>query len=124
MQPEAERMLTTLCALLLTAAPAADPVSVPLWGEQVPGPKSADPNNVPTLTTLLAPADKATGCAVVVCPGGGYSGRATDHEGQQVADWLNRRGVHAFILKYRTVNESKVAAPLHPGPMLDVQRAI
>jgi acetyl esterase/lipase len=61
---------------------------------------------------------------VVVCPGGGYSGRATDHEGKQIADWLNARGVHAFILKYRTVGESKIDPPLEPGPMLDVQRAI
>ena len=79
---------------------------------------------MPTLTIHLADKEKANGTAVVVCPGGGYSGRATDHEGKQIADWLNARGVHAFILKYRTVGESKIPAPLHPGPMLDVQHAI
>jgi len=61
---------------------------------------------------------------VVVCPGGGYSGRATGHEGDQILVWLNDRGITAFILKYRTVGESKIDPPLEPGPMLDVQRAI
>src|SRR5262245_6467289 len=124
MPSEVRRMLTNLFALMLVTVPAADPKIVPLWGEQIPGPKSSDPGNVPTLTIHQAPSDRANGCAVVVCPGGGYSGRAVDHEGKQVAEWLNQRGVHAFVLKYRTVSESKIAAPLHPGPMLDVQRAI
>jgi acetyl esterase/lipase len=110
--------------LLLSVLVAADPAPMPLWGDKIPGPTSSDPANIPTLTARLAPADKATGAAVVVCPGGGYSGRATDHEGAQIADWLNARGVHAFILKYRTANESKVKPPIEPGPMLDVQRAI
>lgn len=108
--------------LLLAFALAADPKTVPLWGDKIPGPTSKDPKNVPTLTIHLA--EKPNGSAVVVCPGGGYSGRATDHEGKQIAEWLNARGVHAFILKYRTANESQVAPPLQPGPMLDVQRAI
>lgn len=111
--------------LLLAAVLAAEPpAEFPLWGDKIPGPTSQDPKNVPTLTPRPAPADKATGTAVVVCPGGGYSGRATDHEGKQIAEWLNERGVHAFILKYRTANESKVTPPIEPGPMLDVQRAI
>lgn len=115
-------MLST--PLLLAALLGADPADVPLWGDTIPGPTGKDSKNVPMLMVRPAPADKATGTAVVVCPGGGYSGRATDHEGTQVADWLNARGVHAFILKYRTANESQIAPPLHPGPMLDVQRAI
>jgi acetyl esterase/lipase len=113
-----------LSTLFLTVMLAADPAEVPLWGEKIPGPVSKDAKNVPTLTFRPAPEDKANGTAVVVCPGGGYSGRATDHEGKQIADWLNERGVTAVILKYRTANESQIAPPLHPGPMLDVQRAI
>jgi acetyl esterase/lipase len=111
-----------LCALLIGADPA--PTSVNLWGDKIPGPVSKDPGNVPTLTIQLAPKDSASGCGVVVCPGGGYSGRATGHEGTEIAAWLNKHGVHAFTLKYRTVGESKIPAPLEPGPMLDVQRAI
>jgi acetyl esterase/lipase len=110
--------------LLLAALLGADPVESPLWGEKIPGPTSKDPKNVPTLTVWPAPADKATGTAVVVCPGGGYSVRTTDHEGKQIAEWLTDRGITAFILKYRTVGESKIDPPLEPGPMFDVQRAI
>jgi len=98
------------------------PTTVPLWGDKIPGPTSADPANIPTLTIHVP--TKGNGTAVVVCPGGGYSGRAVGHEGKEIADWLTQRGVAAFILKYRTVNESKIKPPLEPGPMLDVQRAI
>jgi acetyl esterase/lipase len=111
--------------LLLAALLAADPADLPLWGDQkIPGPTSKDPKNIPTLTPHLVPTYSALPPAVVVCPGGGYSGRATDHEGKQIVEWLNARGVHAFVLKYRTANESQVTPPLEPGPMLDVQRAI
>jgi acetyl esterase/lipase len=112
-----------LAPLVLAALLGADPVESPVWGVKIPGPTSTDPKNVPTLTAWPAP-KKANGTAVVVIPGGGYSGRATDHEGKQIAEWLNARGVSAFVLKYRTVNESKITPPLEPGPMLDVQRAI
>ncbi len=110
--------------LLLSVLLAADPTDMPLWGDKIPGPTSSDAKNIPTLTFHPAPADKATGTAVVVCPGGGYSGRATDHEGKQIVEWLNARGVHAAVLKYRTAGESKITPPLEPGPMHDVQRAI
>src|SRR5262245_8041518 len=110
--------------ILLAMLLAAEPTPAPLWGDKIPGPTSKDEKNIPTLTAYPAAADKANGTAVVVCPGGGYSGRAIDHEGKQIAEWLNERGVHAFILKYRTAQESAITPPLHPGPMLDVQRAI
>lgn len=116
--------MTPVCLFALVLAAAPEPTPVPLWGDTIPGPTSSEKGNVPTLTAYLPAADKATGAAVVVCPGGGYSGRATGHEGKEIADWLTARGVAAFVLKYRTVNESKVKAPLQPGPMLDVQRAV
>lgn len=115
-------MTPLLCALLFAADPA--PTTINLWADKIPGPTSTDPANVPTLTIHLAPKDKAVGTAVVVCPGGGYSGRAVGHEGKDIAEWLNARGVHAFILKYRTVNEGKVPPPLELGPLFDLQQAI
>ena len=115
-------MLST--TLLLSILIAAEPKEIPLWGEKIPGPTSKDPKNVPMLTVHLAPQDKFIPVAVVVCPGGGYSGRATDHEGKQIVAWLNERGINAFVLKYRTATESQITPPLEPGPMLDVQRAI
>jgi acetyl esterase/lipase len=55
----------------------------------------------PTLTVYPADASKATGTAVIVCPGGGFYILAIKHEGRDVANWLNEKGVTVFILKYR-----------------------
>lgn len=73
----------------------------------------------PSLTYYLADKATANGTAVVVCPGGGYRGLAMDHEGKQVAEWLNARGASAFVLKYRLGPRYH-----HPSMMNDVHRAI
>jgi acetyl esterase/lipase len=45
-----------------------------------------------------------TGTAVVICPGGGYSGIAVEKEGIEIAKWFNSKGVSAFVLYYRMPN--------------------
>ncbi len=55
----------------------------------------------PTLKVYRPEKDKSVGVAIVVCPGGGYTNLAWDHEGEQVARWLNSLGVTAAVLKYR-----------------------
>jgi acetyl esterase/lipase len=55
----------------------------------------------PTLTVYRPDPGKANGSSVVVCPGGGWSILAWEHEGVDVAAWFARRGYHAFLLKYR-----------------------
>jgi acetyl esterase/lipase len=55
----------------------------------------------PSLTVYLPAKDKATGAAVVVCPGGGYERLAFDKEGHEVARWLTSVGVAGIVLKYR-----------------------
>jgi acetyl esterase/lipase len=117
-------MLSVLLSCGLALAPAADPQPESLWPNGAPSSVGDPAANQPSLTAYLPPADKAVGTAVVVCPGGGYSALALDHEGKQVADWLNARGVAAFILRYRIVVRDKRPSPLHPAPMLDVQRAV
>jgi 2-keto-4-pentenoate hydratase/acetyl esterase/lipase len=72
---------------------------------------------IPTLEVFLAPADKRNGAAVLVVPGGGMQRLAYEHEGLEVAEWLNSVGVTAFVLKYR------VPAPAFTG-MIDAQRAM
>ena len=57
----------------------------------------------PTLTAYLPDPAIATGTAVIVCPGGAYHLLAFEHEGIEVARWLNTRGIAAFMLKYRLV---------------------
>jgi len=91
----------------------------PLWTEAAPGAKGKEPGDVPAILVSRAPADKANGTAIVVCPGGGYGGLAMDHEGHQIAQWLNNHGVTAIILKYRLGPRYH-----HPIPLTDAQRAI
>jgi acetyl esterase/lipase len=75
-----------------------------------------------TLTHFPAPADKANGCAVIICPGGGYNILAWPKEGVEVAQWFNSIGVTAFVLKYRVPR--RVPDKIHWEPMQDVQRSI
>lgn len=63
--------------------------------------------SVPELTIYIPSEEKNTGKAVVVCPGGGYAGLASMHEGTMVAKWLNEQGIAAFVLKYRMPNKHK-----------------
>ncbi len=93
---------------------------VKLWADGAPDAKGTDPaRDVPTLSVFPAKPEVATGAAFVVCPGGGYGGLAIDHEGRQVAEWLNGLGVTAFVLKYRLAPAYHQPAMLH-----DVNRAI
>ena len=75
------------------------------YNEQIykPGTKDVLVYNVshPTLTVYPADPSKATGTAIIVCPGGGFYILAIAHEGTDVAHWLNAKGVTVFILKYR-----------------------
>jgi acetyl esterase/lipase len=90
-----------------------------LWPDGAPGALGIEAVDRPKITVYLAPADKATGAAVVVCPGGGYAVVAADHEGRQVAEWLNSLGVSAFVLQYRLGPRYH-----HPAPLHDAQRAL
>jgi len=89
-----------------------------LWPQGAPGALGREPTDVPTLTPYLAPKEKATGAAVVICPGGGY-GHLAEHEGRPVAEWLNTIGVTAFVLKYRLGPRYH-----HPAMLQDAARAI
>lgn len=104
-------------------APAQPSTPIPLWEGKAPYAVGDTDTDKPNLTVYRAPSDKANGTAVVVCPGGGYGGLATDHEGKQVAEFLNGLGVSAFVLKYRTANKER-PGPLYPAPLTDAQRAI
>ena len=55
----------------------------------------------PTLTAYLPKKSKATGTGVIVAPGGAFMLLSIDHEGNQVARWLQEKGIAAFVLKYR-----------------------
>jgi acetyl esterase/lipase len=77
----------------------------------------------PTLTAFIVPKEKATGTAVVICPGGSYSWLAFAKEGTRIAKWFNSFGVSAFVLKYRLPN-NKIMKNKTIGPLQDAQKAI
>lgn len=98
----------------------AEPLpAIRLWEGDAPGALGQQETDVPTLTPYLAPADKASGTAIVICPGGGYGGLAP-HEGEGYANYLTAHGVSAFVLKYRLGSKGY----RHPAMLNDVQRAI
>lgn len=78
-----------------------DPTAVELWPDGAPGAVGDLDIDRPRLTIHLPEPGVATGTGVIVNPGGGYRKLASDHEGLQVARWLNRRGIAAFVLRYR-----------------------
>lgn len=119
--------LCFIVAMSLAAIAAAENTASPqkeelLWPDGAPGAKGNEEGDKPTLTIYLPPKEKNTGAAVVICPGGGYGFLAMDHEGHQIAQWLNSLGAAGFILKYRHRNSG--AGYGHPVPLQDAQRAI
>lgn len=90
-----------------------------LWPNGAPGsegvtaPEVSEPSNNPNLPkrftvvhypsifVFLPPKETANGAAVVVAPGGGHSQLVIEKEGWDIADWLNKNGIAAFVLKYR-----------------------
>jgi beta-galactosidase len=78
----------------------------------------------PSITLFLPAADKATGVAVIVAPGGGHSELWIDHEGYNPAEWLKERGIAAFVLKYRLAREPNSTYTVDGDELADIQRAI
>ena len=134
--------LWTAFALLLlaTTLQAAEPKEILLWPNGAPGSegKTGDEkiritdtgervlSNIhkPSLTPFLPPADKATGCAVIVAPGGGHRELWSDHEGHNVARWLSERGIAGFVLKYRLARETNSTYTVEDHALADMQRAL
>jgi acetyl esterase/lipase len=117
---KASALITLLAAA--AAAPAQQPPAHQvelLWPAGAPGAVGAEDADKPSLTVYRAPAKSAVETGVIVCPGGGYGMLAKEHEGDQIARWLNSLGIQAFVLQYR------IAPRYHyPAPFLDAQRAI
>ncbi len=78
----------------------------------------------PSITPFLPSKRKATGCAVIIAPGGGHRELWIDHEGYNVARWLSERGIAAFVLKYRLARETNSTYTVDGHALADAQRAI
>ena len=92
---------------------------IPLWPDGAPGALGASTNDIPTLTAYLPAPTNATGAAMVICPGGGYTHLAP-HEGNDYALWLNQYGVTCFVLQYRLGSHGYH----HPAMLHDAARAV
>jgi acetyl esterase/lipase len=131
--------------LAARTALAADPLVIDLWPGNTPGDvgiKGQETSRIhpsplvgptklitnvtrPTLTVYQPAKEKNTGTAMIICPGGGYWDLYWELEGEEVAAWLNSRGMTGIILKYRVPRrpgDVRGEPPL--GPQLDAQRAV
>lgn len=125
------------CLFLPIALAAADtPTPLPLWPNGAPGsekragePENLEGDNVsnvhnPSLTPYLPEPGKATGTAVILCPGGGHRKLCLGHEGGALAEWFRDRGIAAFVLKYRLAREPDSTYTIQDHAMADTRRAL
>ncbi len=75
--------------------------AIPLWPEGAPEAVGDLAIDRPQVTVHLPDPATATGAGIIINPGGGYRVLSSDEAGLQVARWLNRRGIAAFVLRYR-----------------------
>ena len=75
-------------------------------------------SNVTEPTLTVYPAPHPNGMAIIMCPGGGYSGLAMNHEGHDMASWFNTQGITYAVLKYRMPNGHNEV------PLSDAEQAI
>jgi acetyl esterase/lipase len=131
-------------ALFLLAAAfrliAADPEVVYLWPNGAPGSEGKTGDEVvrvqpagdrvisnvhrPSITLYLPAKTAATGAAVLIAPGGGHSALWADHEGHNLARWLQERGVAGMVLKYRLAREKGSTYTIEGTSLSDTFRAI
>ncbi|WP_073100598.1 alpha/beta hydrolase [Leeuwenhoekiella marinoflava] len=128
-----------IMGLLISNALLAQQKEVKLWDE-IPGSIAAEDYkeeqaldgdvvsgyskvSEPTLTIFEPESGKATGTAVVICPGGGYSHLAINKEGYKLGAWFAEQGVTGFVLKNRLPSDA-IMKDKTIGPLQDAQRAI
>ncbi len=111
--------LTTMTGFAQRLDSSEQPETFTLWSDKAPGALGDEERDKPTLSVYRTWRNQGNGTAVIIAPGGGYGALATNHEGRQVASWLNAMGVTAFVLKYRLGPRYH-----HPVQLGDAQRAI
>src|SRR5579875_424398 len=102
----------------LWAQNANAPQTILLWPNGAPGAQGETDADKPALTIYPVTQNRVD-TGIIVFPGGGYQNLAMDHEGKQIAEWLNNLGIPAFVLRYRLGMKYH-----HPIELGDAQRAI
>ena len=77
----------------------------------------------PTITPYLPASGTENGTAIVIFPGGGYSGLSMVNEGSSIAKAFNNIGVTAFVVKYRLPSD-EIMVDKTIGPLQDAQQAV
>jgi acetyl esterase/lipase len=136
MKTSVSRLLLWPLLGIAVASVVAQEQQIPLWPNGAPGFESRrnEPEiakdyyirniNNPSITVYLPPKEKATGAAVVICPGGGHRLLVFKAEGDEPARYLNSLGIAAFALKYRLPREEGSPYSLEKHPREDGQRAM
>jgi acetyl esterase/lipase len=131
-------LLAPMAFFLVNAG--AQPTKMNLWPDGIPGlilnetyvEKSTIVEGIPTkfekvtnpeLYVFLPPKDKATGTAVLICPGGGYTSLSFSKEGYVLANWLNEYGIAGIVLKSRLPSDL-IMKDKSIGPLQDAQEAL
>ena len=112
-------LATTAAGLAQSVDSITQTQTIPLWSGKAPGALGDEERDKPSLTVYRPRPAVAVGTAVIVAPGGGYRSLAANHEGRQIANWLNALGVTAFVLTYRLSPRYH-----HPIQLGDAQRAM
>ncbi len=128
-----------LLLLLIISIPLEAQQIIYLYPSMIPNSKPYPPKEIPTLengqiswitniskptlTIYLPKAEIATGAGVIICPGGSYHGESYLKEGTIIAEAFSRKGIAAFILKYRLPSDS-IMVDKTIGPLQDAQQAI
>ena len=112
-------LVLAMTVLQAQPMPIQDGQLLPLWPGGAPGALGTADADVPAMTVYLPRTMTANTPAMIVCPGGGYGALAANHEGRQVANYLNSLGMAAFVLRYRLGPRYH-----HPIELGDAQRAI
>ncbi len=104
-----------------TAAEVSKPSTNPKYGKW---PANFTVTHYPSIYVFLPPKEKATGAAMVVAPGGGHTQLVIEKEGWEMADWLNDRGIAAFVLKYRLARAAGSKYTLGNEVFADAARSV
>jgi acetyl esterase/lipase len=128
-------MVFTIAAPVITNAQTI----VPLYDHEIPGSRpSPDKEKTetgsdgivrvsgisrPTIAVYIPEKKNAARSAVIIFPGGGYGINAIKHEGWDLAEYFNEKGITAFVVKYRLPDSNTMVSP-ETAPLQDAQQAI
>lgn len=101
-----KNILILALLFLSVSASAQQNFIIDLWNGHAPN-SNGDSTDTAKVFVYLPKANKATGRAIVICPGGGYAHLAMDHEGKDWAPVFNNMGIATIVLKYRMPNGNR-----------------